>query len=120
MSTRGNEIMYCQTHYRALPSDVHRSDMEKLAERWSQEFPGWKVIVEPRTTPKELAARRARETQTIRPDYRAQRQSKRAPFDPAKPVDWTQYGYKLDKNGRWYYARKRPNDKAYDVMSDND
>jgi hypothetical protein len=44
------DIMYCKTHYGDLPSEIRRADMEALAERYRQAFPGWKVSVEARST----------------------------------------------------------------------
>ena len=41
-----DDIMYCQSHYDGLPSEIHRADMEVFAERCRQAFPGWKVTVE--------------------------------------------------------------------------
>ena len=69
----------------------------------------------------ELMARREQETKTTPADYWTWLHNKHARFNPAKPVNWTEYGYKRDKNGRWYYARKkRPSDLLYDVLPDND
>jgi hypothetical protein len=33
-------------------------------------------------------------------------EAQNARFDPAKPVDWQQYGFKRNQQGRWFYARK--------------
>jgi hypothetical protein len=41
---------YCKLHYDGLPSEVHRADMEVLAERYRRALPGWKVTVEARGT----------------------------------------------------------------------
>jgi hypothetical protein len=41
---------YCKFHYNGLPSEVHRVDMEAIAERYRRALPGWKVTVEARWT----------------------------------------------------------------------
>jgi hypothetical protein len=37
---------YCKFHYDSLPAEIHRADMEALAERHRWALPGWKVTHE--------------------------------------------------------------------------
>jgi len=115
-----DDIMYCRTHYSALPSEVHKADMEKFAERCRQEFPGWTVTVEPISTPNDPNARKASEKKPTQDDFWAELERKLAKFDPTKPVDWTEYGYKRDNNGRWYYGRRPPVDIKQDTTPENE
>jgi len=45
-----DDIMYCKVHYDGLPSEIHRADMDALAERYRRVMPDWKVTVEARWT----------------------------------------------------------------------
>jgi hypothetical protein len=45
---RPDGIKYCKFHYDGLPSEIHRADMEALAERYRRALPGWKVTIEAR------------------------------------------------------------------------
>jgi DNA primase len=45
-----DDIMYCKFHYNGLSSEIHKADVEAVAERFRRAFPDWKVTVEARWT----------------------------------------------------------------------
>jgi DNA primase catalytic core, N-terminal domain len=94
--------------------DIHQSDIEYVAARFRRTLLAWIVAIEPRCTLAEHIihmdqAAQAAQAMKIKPtleDHWVEIRKKLAKFDPKKPVNWAEYGYKCNKRGRWYYARR--------------
>jgi len=71
------DLLYCQTHYDMLPSEVHRADLERLTDAYKKKLPFiQEVHIEPRCTLAERLKQQQTEEAQEQDDYWTRTQQK--------------------------------------------